>query len=176
VTDINYRSFVGETNRTIGPSDWQNPPDPSQYSDLFKCSHCENFGAEGIDIAGESREDSVDCVRGKNYAFRRCIIRGSTTIKSEIDGWLYEDCEVHAQIEVGQFDNYWTPGAQPTRNGVIRRTYHPGGKVKVLLWNAEVPTVESSDVQITKIPWVIWFHYFCWRYVAIRTWDKPAVT
>lgn len=165
--DSNWLSFVGETG-VIRTGDWENPSDSSQYDDLFKCSSCIGFGADGLDIAGGSREDSVDCVRGSNYSFRRCIIRGSTTIKGSINGWLFEDNEVHAQIEVGQFDNYWNPGTPPTRGGVIRRTYHPGGKVKVVLWNADVPTIEGSDVQITKVPWVVWFPYFCWRYIYIR--------
>lgn len=171
--DTNWRSYVGEKDRVIRSSDWQNPPVPAEWDDVFKCSHCENFGAEDLDIAGGSKEDSVDCVRGIGYAFRRCIIRGSTTIKGAIDGWLLEDCEVHAQIEVGQFDNYWYPFAPATTNGIIRRTYHPGAKVKVALWNADTPMIDGSDVSFTKVPWIIWFPYFCWRYVAIRTWDKP---
>lgn len=174
-SDKNYRSFVGEADRTITTADWQNPADPSQWTDIFKCSHCERFGAEGITIDGQgAKEDAFDAVRGAGYFLRQCLVKGSSTIKGSIDGWLYEDSEVHAQIEVGQFDNYWTPGQKPTRNGVIRRTYHPGGRVKVVLWDADRPVVENSDVEITKIPWIVWFPYFLFRYVAIRTWDKPA--
>lgn len=168
--DTNWRSFIKQTG-TI--TEWENPADPSQYDDLFKGSECKEFGAEGITIVGGSREDSIDCVRGKNYLFKDCEVLGSITIKGSIDGWSLEGCKVHAQVEVGQFDNYWYPFRKPTRNGIIYQTVHGGSVVKVRLWDADMPALIETEANVTKIPWVVWFPYFCWRYVAIRTWDRP---
>ncbi len=176
-SDKNYRSFVGEKGRTITSSEWVNPVNPSNFDDIFKCSHCENFGADGITIDGNNaQEDAFDAVRGSEYFLRNCTVLGSSTIKGSIDGWLYEDNIVTAPIVLGQFDNYWTPFTLPTRAGVIRRTHSPFGPVKVVLWDAEAPVVEGCEVNTTKIPWIVWFPYFCWRYVAIRTWDRPKLS
>jgi hypothetical protein len=72
-------------------------------------------------------------------------------------------------IELGQFDNYWTPGRKPTRNGLIKACVsEDGSPIRVTCWNADKPEVVGSNVKIRHIPWIIWFPYFCWRYLTTR--------
>lgn len=175
--DINWKSFVGpaDDNATITQDSWLNPPDGGAgYSDIFKCSHVANLTAIGITIdASRCEEDAIDCVRGWNYRFQNCTAIGSITIKGSIDGWLINDSVVHRVIEVGQFDNYWNPNALPTRNGVIRNTCKPdGGKIHLVLWDAELPVIENTNVQVWRVPKAIWFPYFCFRYLCIRIFGK----
>jgi hypothetical protein len=173
VTDINWKSFVGpdDNGRTITERNWMNPPDGGfGYSDIFKCSHVEDLTAVGITIdASKCREDAIDCVRGKNYRWLGCHAIGSITIKGAIDGWHYEGGTVHRVIELGQFDNYWKPGNPPTRNGRLTNTTKPDGSpIHLVLWDAEMPIVVNTNVRVWRVPKIVWFPYFCFRWASIR--------
>lgn len=170
--DKNWKSYVGPADnaRNITDTDWTAPESPRAYDDLFKCSRVENLTARGLEIPA-SREDSVDCVRGRDYRFVDCIMHGSVTLKGAITGWLLDRCIIAGTVEVGQFDNYWYPGRVPTCGGVITHCGTPGGNpIRLKLWDATPPVVINSEVEITRIPWLIWFPYFCVRYVLNRNW------
>lgn len=170
--DKNWRSYVGpgDNGRTITDTDWLAPEFPRDYDDLFKCSRVENLTARGLEIPA-SREDSVDCVRGRNYQFKGCVLHGSATIKGAITGWQFDDCVISGTVEAGQFDNYWYPGRPPTCGGVIIHCGTPeGNPIRVKLWDATPPLAMNSEVKITRIPWIVWFPYFCARYVLNRNW------
>ena len=173
MSDINWKSYVGpeDNGKVVELNDWINPPDGGLgYSDIFKCSNVDSLVASGITIdASKCKEDAIDCVRGSAYRFYNVAIIGSVTIKGAIDGWRIDGCLVHKVIELGQFDNYWTPGRKPTRNGLIIDTCKPdGGKIHVVCWDAEVPQVFNTNVQVWRVPKFVWFPYFCFRYVWIR--------
>lgn len=167
MNDRNYRSYVGESNRTITSADWQNPPAKGAgFDDVFKASHCENFGARNIVIEAEAaKEDAVDCVRGTNYLFEGCDIQGSITAKGSIDGFAVRRCLVWRVMEFGQFDDYWQPGQLPTRNIVIEDVQKPDefDRIRVVLWDATDPTVINTRVQIWRVPKLIWYPYFRFR-------------
>jgi hypothetical protein len=56
-------------------------------------------------------------------------------------------------IELGQFDNYWTPGRKPTRNGLIKACVsEDGSPIRVTCWNADKPEVVGSNVKIRQHP------------------------
>lgn len=174
--DTNWRSYVGpEDNGIIVDSiDWQAPLNPLDYDDLVKCSNCENLTIIGLDIPA-AREDSIDFVRGKNYEVAGCTVHGSITIKGGIDGWRIRDCIVSGTIEVGQFDNYWKPGRLPTRNAVIENLNSPQRqRPRVKLWDATVPDIYASDVELIVVPRSIWLPYFLFRYAYIRSRARPA--
>ena len=164
-SDTNWRSYVGpaDNGKLVTSEDWQSPSDPKQWDDLFKCSNVSNLTATGLVIPA-SREDSIDCVRGNAYSFQSCVIEGSVTVKGAIDGLKLYNCVVSGTVELGQYDNYWTRGRAPTRNVSLVNCCSPDGEpIRVKLWDAEMPTVQNTNVKITKIPKWIWFPYFCFR-------------
>ena len=172
--DANWQSYYGDNPDTSG---FVNPPNPQDYDDILKFSNCTNVLVEGLDIAAGS-ENCVDAVRGSNYKFKGCdLLSGAgvsaVTIKGSIDGWQMIGCTIghgkETDIELGQFDNYWTPGRKPTRNGLIKACVSSdGAPIRVTCWNADKPEVIASNVKIRQIPWIIWFPYFCWRYLTTR--------
>lgn len=171
-TDRNWRSFVGPRDdyAMVDPDNWVNPPDPENYDDIFKCSNVDSLTASRLDLP-PGREDSIDCVRGSNYLFRYLTVRGSITLKGAIEGWSLIRCVLSGTVEVGQYDNYWYPGRPPTRVGYISECTSPDGKpIRLKLWDATRPEIRSSQVKVTKIPFVIWFPYFCFRYLMNRGW------
>lgn len=169
--DTNWRSFVGpqDNNRTVTPLDWTNPIVPSNWDDIFKCSHVDNLTANGLTISGGSREDSVDAVQGSNYRWLFCTILGSVTLKGAIKGWRIEGGTVVGPIVLGQFDKYWYWGRPPTREGEIHAvTTGKGTPLEIWVWDATVPTVTATPVRIRRVPKLVWLPYFCFRYVYIR--------
>lgn len=174
--DTNWRSYYGPTPDT---SDFVNPENPDNYDDIMKFSNCS--GAVVINHYVEAgQENCIDAVRGSNYLFEGVTMAdaagvSTVTIKGSIDGWLFSNCVIgrgaKTDIEVGQFDNYWSPSSPPTRNGIIRncQTRH-NRPIRVTCWHADAPTVEDSDVVIRRIPWIIWFPYFCFCWLKCRIW------
>ena len=159
MSDVNWKSYYGD-NPDV--SDFVNPSNPEDYSDIMKFSNCTNvFVADQIIYSGQ--ENALDCVRGSNYRFYRCNFSdgpvSSATIKGSIDGWKMGECSCPT-IELGQFDNYWYPGRPPTRNGWIK---DHRGKARVVCWDSEPPVVENSKVQIWRVPKFIWYPYFLFR-------------
>ena len=164
-SDTNWRSYVGpaDNGKLVTSEDWQAPSNPREWDDLFKCSNVENLTATGLVIPA-SREDSIDCVRGKDYSFQSCVIEGSVTVKGAIDGLKLYNCVVSGTVELGQYDNYWTRGRAPTQNVSILDTTSPDGSpIRVKVWDAEMPFVQNSNVTVTKVPKWIWWPYFLFR-------------
>jgi hypothetical protein len=119
--------------------------------------------ARGLTIPA-SREDSIDCVRGKDYSFQSCTIEGSVTIKGAISGLELTNCVISGTVELGQYDNYWTKGRPPTRNVILSNCTSPDGSpIRIKIWDGEVPFTPNSNVQITRIPKWIWLPYFLFR-------------
>ena len=172
--DANWQSYYGNNPDTSG---FVNPPNPQDYDDIMKFSDCTNAVINGRYIVA-GRENCVDAVRGANYEWRACSLASgagvsAVTIKGSIDGWRFIGCTIgrgkQTDIELGQFDNYWTPGRKPTRNGLIKACVsEDGSPIRVTCWNADKPEVIASNVKIRQIPWIIWFPYFCWRYLMTR--------
>ena len=174
MSDTNWQSYYGDKPDT---SDFVNPPNPQDYDDIMKFSDCTNVLVTGRFVTAGS-ENCVDAVRGSNYNWDKCETqdgagRSTFTIKGSIDGWsILQSVIGHGRrtdIELGQFDNYWTPGRKPTRNGLIKACVsEDGSPIRVTCWNADKPEVIASKVKIRRVPWIIWFPYFCFRYLTIR--------
>lgn len=164
---MNWKSFGPEYNgQIIGPEQWPAPSSEElpHLDDLCKFSNCTNVVVENLTIPASLNEDSLDAVRGENYIFRRLLVMGSTVIKGSIDGWCFVKSTLVGPVEVGQFDKYWYPGRPPTRGGhFIDCSY-----ARVILWDATVPSAVDTRLEITKIPWIVWFPYFCFRWCWIR--------
>jgi hypothetical protein len=163
--DTNWRSYVGPADNglTVNAAEWQAPLDPENYDDLVKGSNVENLCVSGLTIPA-SREDSIDFVRGSNYTVQNCTVAGSITGKGSIDGLSLYGCCISGTIELGQYDNYWTKGRAPTRNvSIISCTSPDGSPIRVKLWDAEMPFIESTNVKVTKIPKWVWLPYFLFR-------------
>lgn len=172
--DKNWISYYGDNPDTSG---FTNPPDPQNYQDIMKFSNCTNVVVQGKEVLA-GQENCVDAVRGSNYLWLNCTLRSgagvsAVTLKGAIDGWHYKDCSIahgkETDIELGQFDNYWVPGRAPTRNGTIENCVsNDGSPIKITCWNADKPTIINSNVKIVQVPWLIWFPYFCFRYVCVH--------
>jgi hypothetical protein len=164
-SDVNWRSYVGpqDNGKLVTSEDWQAPSNPKEYDDLFKCSNVDGLTARGLTIPA-SREDSIDCVRGKDYSFQSCTIEGSVTIKGAISGLELANCVISGTVELGQYDNYWTKGRPPTRNVILSNCTSPDGSpIRIKIWDGEVPFTPNSNVQITRIPKWVWLPYFLFR-------------
>ena len=174
MADNNYKSFVGLNSLNI--TSWENPTDPSMYSDVMKFSNCSNVNVWGVEVHG-GKEDCIDAVRGQNYVFANStlvpLVNG-VTIKGSIDGYVLKDLKFSKQgqdytIELGQYDNYWYFGRKPTRNGKLQNvSVADGSPVKVRVWDADVPEIVDSNVKITKVPKIVWIWYFIVRAIQTR--------
>ena len=168
--DTNWRSYVGpvDNGRTITTAEWQAPAQPKQWDDGLKGSRLKNFTVHGLKIP-DFAEDSIDFVQGENYTVRECTLHGSMTVKGSINGLRIENAAISGTLEFGQFDNYWKPGRLPTRNAVIENLNSPRGhRPRVKLWDATVPEIHASDVELIVVPRSIWLPYFLFRYAYIR--------
>ncbi|MFH1742156.1 MAG: hypothetical protein ABIH23_24395, partial [bacterium] len=179
-TDINFKSYGGEHGIIITPSTWLNPKNPLDYDDVLKCSDCHGVTIDAITIQG-GRENCFDAVRGSNYLLQNVKLcpngSGGIVFKGAIDGWALDNLYFHAHgkssdIEIGQFSKWWQPGDPPTRKGLIRWvTSNDGKPVEVWLWDAEMPQITQSNVRVHRVPWIVWFPYFLWRYFwTMRNW------
>lgn len=184
--DKNYESHAGEIGTVIADRTFPEIGlSALDYSDILKFSNCTDIVVDGCTIQG-GKEDCIDAVRGSNYTIRNTTLlprHNGITLKGSIDGALIENIEfdghgADCDIDIGQFDNYWWIGRQPTRNVVIRNVYCANGSpVKVRLWDAANPVIEKSNVQIIRIPKIIWWPYFVFRAAqtrGIRNVAKPV--
>lgn len=184
--DKNYESHAGEIGTVIAARAFPEIGlSALDYSDILKFSNCTDIVVDGCTIQG-GKEDCIDAVRGSNYTIRNTTLlprHNGITLKGSIDGALIENIEfdghgADCDIDIGQFDNYWWIGRQPTRNVVIRNVYCANGSpVKVRLWDAANPVIEKSNVQIIRIPKIIWWPYFVFRAAqtrGIRNVAKPV--
>lgn len=174
--DSNYESLADAKGVALIGVGWVPPTNPLDWDDVKKFSRCEDCSLNGFHVPG-GREDCVDMVRGRNYTISDCVLEpngdGAVTVKGSVDGWAIRNTVVKPgkkrDVEVGQFDNYWYPGRPPTRNGYLYAVGSGTDKpVRVLLWDAERPRVENSNATVTKVPWLVWFPYFCFRYACVR--------
>ncbi len=164
-SDTNWRSYVGpaDNGKLVTSEDWQAPSNPREWDDLFKCSNVQGLTARGLTIPA-SREDSIDCVRGNAYSFKSCDIQGSVTVKGAIDEFELNNCVISGTVELGQYDNYWVKGRAPTRNVRLVNCCSPDGSpIRVKLWDAEMPRIENTSVQIIKMQKWVWLPYFIFR-------------
>lgn len=174
-TDYNFKSFDGYDGHTL--TEFEAPSNPLAYDDILKASNCSALTVEGVTIPG-GRENCFDAVRGEGISLRRCTLlagqsQAAAVFKGSIDGWGLFNCTIEpakeTDIEIGQFDKYWTPGRKPTRSGVIAGTKTTTGEpVHVKIWDGTVPQVFDSDVHIERVSKWIWFPYFLFRYCVIR--------
>jgi len=163
--DRNWRSYVGpkDNGRIIRSDEWDNPPDPKNWDDLFKCSNVHALTAYGLTIPA-AREDSFDAVRGSSYEIYNCSFAGNVTIKGAIDGARFKSCAIGGMMELGQYDNYWKPGRAPTSGVEIINCISFSDKpITVRCWDAKAPTITNSRVKLQRVPWIIWFPYFLFR-------------
>lgn len=166
--DRNWRSFVGPQDDNTVVSSWENPVARGDFDDNFKCSNVTGMTVRDIVIL-DSREDSIDCVRGSDYLFENVVSHGSITVKGAIDGFTLSECTVSGTVELGQFDNYWYPGRPPTRNVALLNVVSPDGSpVRVKVWDADAPLIVSSKVKITRVPRLVWYPYFLFRYLQTK--------
>lgn len=163
--DRNWRSYVGpeDNGRTIRSDEWENPPDPENWDDLFKCSNVHALTAFGLAISA-GREDSFDAVRGSSYEMHDCIFFGNVTVKGAVDGARFDGCVIDGLVELGQYDNYWKPGRAPTSGVELIDCISSSGKpITVRCWDAKAPAITNSRVKVQRVPWIVWFPYFLFR-------------
>lgn len=181
--DVNFESYGHKTgliieSRTIPPPG----TNPKAYSDILKFSNCTTTVVNNCTIFS-GNENASDAVRGEGYLWQNCDFVttspsfGALTIKGSINGWTLDNCRFNGKgdkydVEVGQFGSYWRPGHPPTRNGFIKNC----SPLYLQLWDAEVPTITNTTVKIHKIPKIIWFSYFLFRYVQIRITNALGIT
>jgi hypothetical protein len=168
--DTNYKSHVQLKDIVIDA--WENPLNPAEWDDVMKFSQCENVQVTGVTVNG-GKEDCIDAVRGSGYSFTNMTLNplnNGITLKGSIDGWNLKDILFTRKgkaytIEIGQYDNYWTPWTKPTRNGTIDNvSMEDNSTVVVRVWDGEMPKViNCKNLKVLKIPKIIWFPYFFFR-------------
>jgi hypothetical protein len=168
--DTNYKSHVQLKDIVIDA--WENPLNPAEWDDVMKFSQCENVQVTGVTVNG-GKEDCIDAVRGSGYSFTNMTLNplnNGITLKGSIDGWNLKDILFTRKgkaytIEIGQYDNYWTPWTKPTRNGTIDNvSMEDNSTVVVRIWDGEMPKViNCKNLKALKIPKIIWFPYFFFR-------------
>jgi hypothetical protein len=169
--DTNYKSHVQLKDVVIDA--WENPSNPAEWDDVMKFSQCDNVQVTGVTVNG-GKEDCIDAVRGSNYSFTNMTLNplnNGITIKGSIDGWNLKDILFTRKgkaytIEIGQYDNYWTPWTKPTRNGTIDNvSMEDNSTVVVRIWDGEAPKqiINCKNLKVLKIPKIIWFPYFFFR-------------
>ena len=168
--DTNYKSHVQLKDVVIDA--WENPSNPAEWDDVMKFSQCENVQVTGVTVNG-GKEDCIDAVRGSGYSFTNMTLNplnNGITLKGSIDGWNLKDILFTRKgkaytIEIGQYDNYWTPWTKPTRNGTVDNvSIEDNSTVVVRVWDGEIPKViNCKNLKVLKIPKIIWFPYFFFR-------------
>lgn len=181
MTDTNYRSFVGDNgdnDLTVTPELVPIPAgtDLSRFSDILKFSKCLRIVIENFRPLPGGKEDCIDAVRGEDYRVRNCTLaprRTGITLKGSINVYAVDRVTfvpgTGPEIEIGQFDNYWTPGRLPTRNGkVIFCDTTTGAPVRVRIYDGTMPLLIGGNIEVTMVPKCVWLPYFLWRYVVVR--------
>ena len=180
MADVNYLSYWVETDLQVEGQVFPAPPlNPKDFSDVLKFSNCNKVEVNHCTIFGGT-ENCSDAVRGSQYLWKNSTFimrqpgKGALTIKGAIAGWTLDGCTFDGHgneydVELGQFDNYWRPFRRPTRGGsIINCGASDGRPIKVTVWDADMPVVCNSNVTVRKVPWFVWFPYFCFRAIQIR--------
>jgi len=177
--DYNLHSYYAETGTRIHSLELPAPPaNPGAYDDIVKLSNCINTTVDNCSISG-GREDCIDACRGEGLRVQDCELypkgRNGITIKGAFKTWIVSQCYFKAHgsecdIELGQFSMYdrFPFRKDRTQFGCITACTSVGNTpIIVRVWNADAPSVIQTNVKIVKIPWVVWFSYFCFRRVQM---------
>jgi D-amino-acid dehydrogenase len=82
---------------------------------------------------------------------------------------MREGLRVAGTVELGQYDNYWHPGRAPTRGGLILNLTSPRGhRPRVKLWDATLPEIVGSAVDLIVVPRAVVLAYFYFRHLTNR--------
>ena len=175
--DTNYESYWESIGLVVTNSDFVRPSSAAEFADILKLSNCRNTQISGVELRDPNRENPrenwIDAVRGSGLLVENCVIGSAevaaVTIKGAFDGYTFRACSFDRcpkyEIELGQFDDYWTPGRAPTRHGVFTCCARSDGrKIRIICWDAEVPAHDSGAVKVTKVPVILWYPYFLIRY------------
>lgn len=179
MADKNYLSYANEINVVVEDQAIM-PPDVS-YADTLKFSNCWWASVNNCSIVGGT-EDCIDCYRGGEIYIQNSDLiglkRNGITIKGEVEKYRIEGVSFtnhgsDADIEIGQFGIHEVfPFKRKPCDGVISDVkmidHSNGQKVKIRVWNADVPEIRASNVKIIKIPWAVWFPYFCFRRIMVK--------
>lgn len=129
---------------------------------------------EDLHIVG-GRENAIDICRGAYAHITRCTLvnNGSAALvaKGAFKCLVIAQCIFSGKgwdIELGQFDNYWKPGRKATGTVSILNCRRIDGKpLSVICWDADTPLV-VGDAHVVKVPKVLWFPYFLFRYTLSK--------
>lgn len=171
--DKNYRSFadfvdlVDEAPETLSSS--------SDFNDTYKLSHGNGAKVSNKHIVNRN-EDCIDMVRVTNAIFTNIVLEpfgknGITVKGASTNIFVSAEFLRHGSVcdlEIGQFDNYWYPGRPPSEV-TVALVSADGKPAKVRLWDGELaPSHFSPRAEVTRIPKVIWYPYFLFRYTQLR--------
>ena len=159
--DINYRSYADQDNVTVTGETIQ-APDPQNYDDILKISHCQFMTVSGciINANGGNREDGVDIMRdsyavhltdcdvgaGKLYAF---------TIKGGSDMVSLKNIVItrpgpwpqRVDIDIGNFSST-VPNSKTGRVFLENVTRLDGKPVRVRVGWADRPIIVGGNVKV----------------------------
>lgn len=179
MSDHNPESHYGENGLTItGVSLPNSSASPLAYDDIIKLSLCKNTQIGHCFIAG-GREDCINAVRGEGLTIYETDLepkgRNGITIKGgfqtyRIEGVHFSTHGSECDIELGQFsihDRFPFTKDRVKQGAIIESDATGDTDIVVRVWNADVPAVRHSRVRIEKIPWFIWFPYFCFRRLQV---------
>jgi hypothetical protein len=168
--DKNYRSITTSYFEDLRPETLD--PGPG-YADTLKVSNCSEVRIENKDLLNDG-EDCLDLCRVSDSSFWKLVLtprgKNGITIKGASSlvyvSFLLLGHGSECDVELGQFDNYWYPGRKPTQ--FIHLHVDPEGETPIIrLWDADYPAVHGPH-RIVRIPKVVWFPYFLFRYTQLR--------
>lgn len=130
-------------------------------------------------------EDCVDICRGFRLTLQSFFLHiggvNGITVKGASADVAFTDLTLQVEpgakptshVELGQFDNYWYPGRAPTRRCQFSGPgFFPEQRpVEVWAWDADIASCSfdfQSGHRVTKVPAVVWFPYFLFRYTQLR--------
>lgn len=175
--DRNFRVVLAGTMDT--DSETIDPGADNQVNDTLKLSRGAPITIENKTIVSH-REDCVDGVGVMYGTFRglNLVPRGKNGItlkgaacRNLFTGLIFHGHGSEADIELGQFDNYWYPGRPATKNNRFSGYGQADGSVvRVRLWDADDTNQFTFDTgaKIIRVPKFIWFPYFLFRYAQLR--------
>ena len=184
MSDFNYRSYWQEEGIRISGEQIPEPPvNPMAYDDVLKFSNCINSVVDNSALTG-GREDCIDANRGEGLLIQDCELypkgKNGVTVKGGFRTWIIKKCYFRAHgsecdVEVGQFSMYdkFTFRKSRTTGGAVTECSAPGDtRIIIKVWNADVPSTMGTRAKIVKIPWIVWFPYFCFRQLQVKFLNK----
>lgn len=179
MSDYNYRSYYQTNGTRVTQETIPDPPvNNMAYDDMLKFSDCQHAVVDHCSIGG-GREDCIDCVRGLGLLVQDCDLtpkgRNGITIKGGFKTWLVKKTHftahgAEADIELGQFskwDRFPFRKDRTTGGAIVSSTATGDTPIVVRAWNADLPNVIDSRVEIIRVLWAVWFPYFCFRRLQV---------